>query len=470
MAYGALIRSENFLDVVTSPIHVAPGPLVLWRWMYAAIPDPEWALQLLPFLCGLAAIPLIALVTYRLTRDHAVALLAGAATSLVQLLAHYSVYVRQYPFEFVVTALFLLAATRLLRDGTAVDPRHFRRVAIVGGVATFFAVPAVFVTFPIVNLGALYAIRSWIALRRPPRGVLWSAGVYNTMVVTAWWLLRNRSNPIVRSDYAGGFMPVDSLAAAWNFLVDQGGRLLMISLPGWTEGWSFNPGEVSWTLPFIALGLIWLLAGQQTRYFGLVLLGFYAARIVASALWIYPLGIGRPDIFAFPVTICLFAAGVHAATAALPMARTARWVAATAVVAFALARPVHVGYWDANGAPQLQHLFAHAQADDPVLLSPTGAFLVAFYGPWTVATHHTDTISQGIAVTVDRDRTLYLPRSATDGERAAEFLDQFPSSDRVWYVGHNGWSDAVVAAMRNADYNRPITEETNNSRLFLGTR
>ena len=84
-------------------------------------------------------------------------------------------------------------------------------------------------------------------------------------------------------------------AAAWSFLADQGGRLLMISLPGWTEGWSFNPGEVSWTLPFIGLGLVWLLARRETRFFGLTVLGFYGARVVASALWIYPLGLGRRD-------------------------------------------------------------------------------------------------------------------------------------------------------------------------------
>ena len=88
----------------------------------------------------------------------------------------------------------------------------------------------------------------------------------------------------------------------------------MISLPGWTEGWSFNPGEASWTLPFVGLGLVWLLARRETRFFGLAVLGFYAARVVASALWIYPLGLGRPDIFSFPVAICLFTAGVHAAS------------------------------------------------------------------------------------------------------------------------------------------------------------
>ena len=470
LVYAALIRSDNFLDVVTAPIHVAPGPLVLWRGMYALIPDPEWALQLLPFVCGLAAIPLMAVVAHRLTGSVAVGMMTGAVTSLVQLLAHYSVYVRQYTVEFLVTALFLLAATRLLRDGTDVDPRRFRRVAIAGGIATFFAVPAVFVTFPIVNLGALYAIRAWIERRQPVRSILWSAAAYNVMFAAAWLLLRGRSNPIVRADYADGFLPLDSAAAAWNFLLDQGGRLMMISLPGWTEGWSFNPGEVTWTLPLVALGLVALVARQETRYVGLVVLGYAAARVVASALWIYPLGIGRPDIFSFPVTICLFAAGVHVATAALPNARTARWLAAAAAVTFALIRPVDVGYWDANGQPHLQHLLSHARADDPLMLSPTGALLAAYYGPWRVTTHRTNRISQGIEVTVDRDRTLYLPRGRRAEALAEEFLGRFPRSDRVWYFGHSVWSDAVVATMTNAGYAVQIVEETDDSRLFLGTR
>ena len=110
--------------------------------MYALLPDPEWSLQLLPFVCRIAAIPLMALIAYRLTGNAAVALLAGAVTSLVQLLAHYTVFVHQYTLEAVITALFLLAATRLVRDGTEVDARRFRCVALAGGAATFFSVPA----------------------------------------------------------------------------------------------------------------------------------------------------------------------------------------------------------------------------------------------------------------------------------------------------------------------------------------
>ena len=470
LVYGAIIRSERFLDMVTAPIHVAPGPLVLWRWVHALLPDPEWSLQLVPFVCGIGAIPLMALVAWRLTGDSAMALLAGAVTSLVQLLAHYTIFVHQYTLEAVVTGLFLLAATRLVRSGSEVDPRRFRRVALAGGIATCFAVPSVFVTFPIVNLGALYGIRTGFAHRRWPRDILLSAAAYNAMVAAAWWLLRNRSNPTLRAEFADGFLPLDSLADAWSFLADQGGRLLMISLPGWTAGWSFNPGEVTWTLPFVGLGLFWLLAGRETRFFGLAVLGFYAARVVASALWIYPLGLGRPDIFSFPVAICLLVAGIHAATAALPHARAARVAVAAVVVAFALARPVDVAYWDSSGAPLVQHLASNARQDDPVMLSAPGVFLAAFYGPWPVTTHQTETNAQGVAVTVERDRTLHLPRSGRDGNVAAQFLHQFRLSDRVWYLGHCLQSERVVEAMTNAGYAVQVAKASTDDCLFLGTR
>ena len=469
LVYGAIIRSASFLDMVTAPIHMAPGLLVVWRWMYALLPDPEWSLQLLPFVCGIAAIPLMAYVTWRLTGDAAVALLAGAVTSLVQLLAHYTVFVHQYTIEAVITAMFLLAATRLARSG-AVDALRFRRVALAGGIATFFSVPAVFVTFPIVNLGALYAIRGWIRGQRPPHAIFWSAAAYNAMVAVAWWLLRGRSNPTVRADFAEGFMPVDSLAAAWSFLANQGGRLLMISLPGWTEGWSFNPGEASWTLPIVGLGCIWLVARQETRFFGLAVLGFYAARVVASGLWIYPLGLGRPDIFSFPVAICLFTSGIHAATAALPHTHAARAAVAAAVVVFALVRPVGVSYWESDGASLVHHLAANAQADDPVILSALSIHLTAFYGPWAVTTRPAEAASHGVAVTVERDRTLFLPRSVRDGGIAAEFLRRFRSSGRVWYLGWRTESDRVVAAMTRAGYSVETVRTTLEYRLFLGTR
>ena len=167
------------------------------------------------------------------------------------------------------------------------------------------------------------------------------------------------------------------------------------------------------------------------------------------------------------MVICLFAAGIHAATAALPHARAARVAVAAVVVAFALARPVQVGYWDSNGTPQIQHPLSHAHADYPVILSPSGVFLAAFYGPWPVTTLPTEANAQAVVVTGERNRTLFLPRSGRAGGIAAEFLHQFRSSDRVWYLG---WSEAVVTAMTDAGYTVQSVEETPNARLLLGKR
>ena len=143
---------------------------------------------------------------------------------------------------------------------------------------------------------------------------------------------------------------------------------------------------------------------------------------------------------------------------------------AAVVVAFALARPVGVGYWNSNGAPLVRHLASNARADDPVMLSATGVFLAAFYGPWPVTTHQTETNAQGVDVTVARDRTLYLPRSNRDGNLAAQFLHQFRSSDRVWYLGHRLRSERAVEAMTNAGYAVQVAEASTDYRLFHGTR
>ena len=469
LVYAAIIRTQDFWSMVTAPLHVGPGLLVIWRGFYAIFPDPEWSLQLLPFACAVAAIPLMALVVRTLTNDNALAVLAAGVTALNQLLAHYTVFVHQYTVEFVTTALFLLVAARISSDIAHIDPRRFGRVALCGGLATFFSVTSVFASFPIINLCAAYAIRN----RTPDRGrttaILWRAAAYNAAVFAAYLLLRNRSNPYARALFADGFMPLDSIGEALGFLAENGRHLLETSLPGWGTGWHLRPGTVSWPLPFLALGIGWLLAYRPTRFFGLVVLGFYATRVVASALWIYPLGIERTDVFAFPVAICLFAAGIHAATAAFPRPGVVRLTAAAAVVAFAVARPVDVWYFDVADRPLVDRLASAVRPDDGIVLSESGIFLTAFYGPWAVASKPADNASYGTAVTLVRDRVLHLPRSATQGRRVARFLRGSPA-DRVWYVAHNtqGWEDDVVAAIESGGYAVHEVQKTRSGRLYLG--
>ena len=471
LVYAAIMRTDDFWSMITAPLHVGPGLLVIWRALYTVFPDPEWSLQLLPFASGIAAIPVMGLAVRAVTGEDGLGVLAAGVTALNQMLARYTVYVHQYAVEFLVTALFLLAAARLAPDPAAAGPRRFGRVALCGGLATFFSVTSVFLSFPVVNLGAARALRDWRRDRERAARMLGIAAAYNAAVLAAYLLLRNRSNPDARALFSDGFLPLDSLAAALGFLAENGRYLLETGLPGWGTGWLLNPGTVSWPLPFLFLGLAWLLAQPSTRFVGLVVLCFYAERIVASALWIYPLGMGRTDVFAFPVGICLFAAGVQAATAALPRPARFRLAAAAAVVAFALARPVDAWYFDTDDVPLVDHVAARIDDGDALVLSESAIFLTAFYGPWAVASAPADDASYGTAVTLVRDRTLHLPRSGSQGRMVAGFVDR-TRPDRVWYVAHNtqGWEDDVVAAIAERGYEVQQVEQTRHGRLYRGVR
>ena len=468
LVYAASIRSADIWDLITVPLHVGPGLLLIWRGLYAVFPDPEWSLQLLPFASAVAAVPVMALVVGRLTKDDSLAVLAAAVTALNPLLARYAVFVHQYAVEFLITALFLLAAAGLRQGAPGIDPPRFRRTALLGGLAAFFSVPSVFVSGPIVNLGAASVVRGWFMDgRRPDSTILASAAMYNATVLGAYFLLRQRSNVYLQDYWAAGFMPTDSTGAMLGFLANNGLRLVDASLPAWGS----SPGTVSWMLPFVGLGLGWLLAREQTRLFGMVVVAFFAARLVASALWIYPLGASRVDIFAFPVAICLFAAGVHAATAAFPRTATVKLAAAAVAVAFALARPAGAAYLETDDVPLATIVSSVARPGDGLILSQAGIFLTAFYGTWPATVDAADDTSHGTAVTLVRDRTLHLPMNSSQERLVTGFLNA-SQPDRAWYVAYltRGWEDDVVAAMTRLGYTVRNWHETTTGRLYLGLR
>ena len=467
LVYGSIIRSEDVWNMLTAPIQVGPGLFLVWRWCLAVFSDPEWSLQLLPFACGIVAIPVMALVVRRLTHDNSLALLAASVTALNPLMAHYSVFVRQYTIEFLVTALFLFAAAGLLRDGGNMDPRRFRRVALAGGVLPFIAITSVFASFPIVNLGAAFAARDWFRDRRRARPILLSAAAYNLAVLGAYLLLRSRSNERLRAFYPGDFLPLDSAGAAWGFLADNGRRLLEMSLPNWEAVGAENPGTVSWPLPFIGLGLAWLLVRPATRFFGLAVAGLYFAFLAASALQIYPLGSGRPDMFAFPAAICLFAVGIHVATESLPRRALFRLAAAVLVAGIALVRPLHVEYYRVNDVPLIDYLAAHVQPDDELIVSPSGIFLVAYYGPWPVTAVETERFAYAMT-TIGRERTRYLYPRTREADDVTRYLAE-SKPDRAWYLAYRtrGSEPEVIAAMEARGYRVHQTQETRRGRLYL---
>ena len=487
--YGSLIRSVDLYSLVTIPIHAAPGLFIIWRGFYALFPDPEWSLQILPFASGIVAIPVMAFLGRRLTGDATLGVLTGAVTAINPLLAFYTVFVHQYSFEFLLTALFLAAATGLHSPGTGIDPKRFSRVALCGGVAAFVSAPSLFVSFPIVHLGAVLAVWNRRLQQHTARKVLLWSAAYDITVVATVLFLRNRSSDAIREWWATWFMPLDSFSAAFGFLALHGRKAVEMSMPNWTgQGvpeWS-HPDTVSWPLPFIGAGLIWLLWRRQTRFVGFVAAGIYSAVVVGSLVGLYPLGGGRTDVFTFPVGILLFTAGIWCVTEALPRRSVVRLLAATVAVAMALSYPVPVGYRPRNDVHLVNHLRVNSQPDDWIMLSFSAGYLSAFYGPWDSRLIPYDT-TNGFVATLARDRVLHLPLrldyNHPSQERAAgaehrrivgDFLaKQRPA--RIWFLAYyaetyNGtdWAPNVTGVLTDNGYRVDRVLETTRGALYVG--
>ena len=474
LVYGAIIRADLW-SMLTVPIPMAPGLFVIWRGFYELFPDPEWSLQILPFTCGIAAIPVMYHVVCKLTGDRGLGLLAAAVTALNPPLARFTAAVHQYAFEFLVTALFLLAAVTLFDNTLRVDPRRFAKVALAAGVAPLFSVPSVFISFPIMHLGALGAIRDWRLDRSRALRVLGATVAYDLAVLVCYLLLRNRTNEMIRGfRFASGFMPVDSLSEAGSFLATNGQRLLEMGM-----------GEV-WLLFIVGLGGLWLVARRPWRMLGLVVVGFYAAFLLASALEVYPLGRGRTDIFAFPVSILLLASGAHLVTAAFPAVRLLRFAIAVLVATVVLVSPLRVGY-RADGRHDrtilVEALAANERPDDGVIMTWSAGFLTAFYGQWPFEIAAYEQAANATQAKISRANTLHLPVGPREtaepvepeeaqGQLVRRFLRTF-NGRRVWFVAFqtpSTWSEVTEALEVSGYAVNEVVKTNRGDTLFLAVR
>lgn len=470
LVYAAIIRADLW-SMLTVPIHVAPGLFMIWRGFYELFPDPEWSLQILPFACAIAAIPVMFLVVRRLTGDRSMGLLAAALTALNPLLAHYTAYVHQYPFDFLVTALLLLGAVVLFTDKRRIEPHQLGGIALASGLAPLFSVTSVFTSFATMHVAALGALRDWRFNRPRTLMTLGITAAYDLAVFAAYLLLRSRSNERIRGGRFGeGFMPLESVYETGSFLATNGRRLLEM-------------GQSGVWLPFVGLGCVWLLARSPTRMLGLVVAGFYAAFLLASALAVYPMGMGRTDIFAFPMGIMLLVSGAHLVTAPLPAARMFRFSIATLVVIVALVWSPRADYDARNDHQLVEVLAANENPGDGVIVTWSGGFLTAFYGQWPFEISAYDEAPNGTWAKMRRTSVLHLPRrrrdsaairpgEATQGELVRQFLQTF-GGHRVWFMAFRvpqAWLPEVLEALEDGGFAINDMLTTSEGTLYLAER
>ena len=462
LVWAAIANAREFPMAIGVPAHAGPGFFAVLWGLRAAFGDPEWSLQVLPFVCGVTAIPLMAVVAWKLTNDRGLALLAASLTALNPLLTHYTVYVKQYSLDFFVTALVLLFAVWTLRS-PIVQSRRFVQYAIGAGIAPLFSVTSVFASFAVINLAAF---RSWLQ-RRPIMPIVGAALVYDLLILACFMLLRSRANPLVTEAFGSGFMPTDSWGSASAFLLTEGRRLVETGLPTWRATDIWSPETVSWTLPIVACGLVWLVARPSTRYLGLAVLGFVGSVLTASALGMYPVGFDRTDIFAFPVVIVLFVMGVHALTAWLAKPALPRLAVGLLIALFAAYAPIRAEYWAVNDSLLVRQLETAITPADGLVLSPSGTFLVANYGNWPVVVSGTSLRTNGTRAEIDRPLTAHLPPRLTPGVPIDALVFEFRPR-RLWFVAFRydrEWE--VLAKIRERGYEPRVVAETTRGRLYV---
>ncbi len=76
------------------------------------VPDQELALQIVPFLLSLVAIPLMGRVVFTIVGHHGAALVAAALTALNPYLAAYSISTKPFTADFVVCCRVLAGGGR----------------------------------------------------------------------------------------------------------------------------------------------------------------------------------------------------------------------------------------------------------------------------------------------------------------------------------------------------------------------
>lgn len=337
----------------------------------------EHAARLLPFIAGLALLPLL----YATARA-----LFGAGPALVALgfaaccgpLIAYSNELRPYSADAFATVLLVYLAWRAAESGRARD------YGLWGGAAAV----AMWMSFAAAVTGGgvllFLAIRAAAARRLPAFAA--SAGPYAASALLLYLIViaparRDAETMALMHDYyayAGAFMPL-SPRAWWIWLT--------FAAPNWLDtplGWASARGGMLVALPaFVLLAAGTIASAVYRPRAALLLLAPVAAALAASALQLYPF-YGRMALWTAPLAFATVSAVVLvngtaargaaallcAVLAALPVYRAARTTAApsrhhdmTQVM----------GYIDAHGAP-----------GDTLLLLPVEATVYAFMGPHAI--------------------------------------------------------------------------------------
>ena len=463
---AVLARSASLWEIWTLPYPAPPGFILALKACTAVLGPAAWAFQLLPLAFAFAGVALAGLLGARLTGSRWIGAAAAMLLALNPTTAIYSLRVKAYTLEAVATLVILwLAIEAWERSG-----RLRWGVAAAALLAVPFAFNAVFLgSVMVAGLAASRGPRPF-----PARGAGgWSAwgpaAFYGTGFALIYvLLLRPRTTPALIGYWTGGFLPLDGWGPLRAFVTDEAAAFFTGAFPL----------GLPWLAFLVPLGLWGLLREPRTRPLGACLLLFYAALFAASAFHRYPLGRGRTDIFAFPVTILVACAGAAWLTRRPRVLRPMVPLALLAWLCLAPQGEVRFKYPESGARSVVERAAALVEEGDGLVVYPYTNHAAALYGRWPFHLEPAADTANGFYAMVDRPRTLML-REAPDGvnfngdprvleRQMAPFLAAAP--DRVAVIANRSNPlplQGIRAALQAAGYGMVHREEFPEQALVL---
>jgi hypothetical protein len=198
------------------------------------------------------------------------------------------------------------------------------------------------------------------------------AGTYDFCVLALYAVvLANQEVGPVRDYWSDFYMPLSSLSQAYDFMVRHGAGFF----------WGAFPARLTWVAIFVPVGLVSLVLDRTTRSVGAAVAVFLVAVVALSGLKLYPMGGGRTDIFAYPVSVGLAVIGIAWVTRRY---RFLAWVTAfLALAAFVFDLfTIRYSYPVSGDRAVVERANAAWRTGDGVIVHPCSNWAMGYYGRW----------------------------------------------------------------------------------------
>jgi hypothetical protein len=389
---AVLVRDASISQIFSLRPPAPLGFLLLLKLVSSVAGAGSTALQVLPFLCGLAAIPLLGWTAYRWTGHATLGVIAAPLLALDPVLGVYSLRVKPFAGDALVTVVLLTLAVEAMRSQRR---RWLIALASVAAVAPLFSIPSLIPGGVLVNALAFWR---WFKQRKSWDNLA-IAAAYDAVVIAIFFtLLAGQRNEALVQYWAANYLPLNDPSALGSFFA-RGAGLAFILNPFSTE---------LWWVPFLLLpGVAWLIARRELRPLGAMLGLVVIAVFIASALRLYPVGHDRLDLFAHPVLLLIVAAAFMPPT---PRFRAVP-IVGVAVFAVALLLSGTYGYPPVGDRQMVNRAAAALRDEDGLVVYPWANYAAGLYGPWPTEIVRVTDSTNRFYVHLRRPNTLVLHES-----------------------------------------------------------